>query len=138
MWHDILFSLLFFCLERTVMVIISKLPFKSYLISAILKVLSQKLWDTSLTMAFERHLTDEDFRESGSTYVLTLSWVNILKRKWTKISWELSVAQTSEPVFLKNIAPKHSTYCCILFFSRINLAFKFKLVLIEWVSPQFI
>ena len=82
-------------------------------------------------MAFERHLTDEDFRESGSTYVLTLSWVNILKIKWTKISWELSVAQTSEPVFLKNIAPKHSTYCCILFFSRINLAFKFKLVLIE-------
>ena len=42
----------------------SKKSFRKYLITAIFKVLYQQLRDT-LTMAFERHLTIEEFTDMG-------------------------------------------------------------------------
>ena len=64
------------------------------------KVLSQQLRGT-LTSTFERHLTVEDYTSMATlstTYVLILSWVNIMKRKWVEVHWKLLVAQKSEPI----------------------------------------
>ena len=54
------------------------------------------------------------------------SWVNILKRKSAKIIIYTIIRACSS----KNIAPRHFTYYCMLFFlSQIDLVYKFHIVL---------
>ena len=85
---------------------------------------SQQLWGT-WTTTFETHLTGWRFYRYGSTYVLILSWINILKRKWAKMPWKLLVAQKSEPVLWRTFA-RHFTYYYILLFLWNKLSFKYE------------
>ena len=110
-----------FCLEtmvleinwtRTTSVVVmviffSKVSFRNYLITAILKVLSQKLWGT-LTTAFERHLTTEDFMDMDQH-----------RRRSCTNTFGLLL------------------YTCFSF-SQTNVVFKFNLMLIEKILSQFI
>ena len=85
---------------------------------------SQQLWGT-WTTTFETHLTGWRFYRYGSTYVLILSWINILKRKWAKMPWKLLVAQKSEPVLWRTFA-RHFTYYYILLFLWNKPSFKYE------------
>ena len=95
------------------------------------KVLSQQLQGT-LTMVFERHPTYScRFYGRGSTYVLILSWVNIMKPKWMKVRGKLSVRQKSEPVLRRTLHQDISRNIAFFFFSRTSLVFIFSLLLTE-------
>ena len=115
-WYSV-FSFLFFCLEpivkkniwmRTisvaVMVIISKVLFWKLL--DISKNISDISYVQSTFLTFIRHIENGISKTpcsgrsygNGSTYVLILPWVNIMKRKWANASRKLSVVQKPEPV----------------------------------------
>ena len=115
-WYYV-FSFLFFCLEPmikkniwmrtisvTVMVIISKVLFWKLL--DISKNISDISYVQSTFLTFTRHIDNGisktpcswRFYGNGSTYVLILLWMNIMKRKWAKVSRKLSVVQKPEPV----------------------------------------
>ena len=64
------------------------------------------------------------FYGHGSTCMLILSWVNIMKWKWTKVPLKLSIAQKFETVLWRTL---HRT----LDRFQTNLVFKFNLVLTE-------
>ena len=86
----------------TVMVIILKVPFWKLLdisyvkisYSTITRHINNGIWKTPYSWRFYGH---------GSTYVLILSWVNVMKRKWVKVSKKLSVAQNSEPALRRTL-----------------------------------
>ena len=103
----------------TVMVIFLKNSFvQSYLITAVFKVLSQQLRDT-LTTAFGRHFTVEDFTEMDQhtsksiwvnvrakhTFSKVLCWLNIMKQILTKVPGKSSVAQNPR-LYLKEHCTK--------------------------------
>ena len=115
-WYS-LFSFLFFCLEPMVkkniwmrkisvkvMVIISKVLFWKLL--DISKNISDISYVQSTFLTFTRHIDNGisktpgswRFYGNGSTYVLILLWMNIMKRKWAKVSRKLSVVQKPEPI----------------------------------------
>ena len=88
----------------TVMVIISKVLFWKLL--DISKNISDISYVQSTFLTFTRHSDNGiskkpcswRFYGNGSTYVLIFPWVDIMKRKWAKVSWKLSVVQKPEPV----------------------------------------
>ena len=133
----------FFCLEATVkkntwmrtisvtvIAIISEVPFWkllgfSYVQSSFSKItrhIENGIWKILYKWIVYRY---------GSTYTLILSWVNIMKLKWAKIPWKLSVAQKSEPVLWRTLHQDISLITVFFFASQINPVFKFNLVLIE-------
>ena len=145
-WYFICY---FFCLKATVktntwmrMIPVTVMVFIS-------KVLFWKLLDFSYVQTgFEIHFTFEDFTGHGSTYMLLLllllhllciilSWLNIMKWKWSKVPWKLLVAQKSEPVLWRTLHQKISLIIVLFLASEINLVFKFNLVLIEQFLLQF-
>ena len=97
------------------------------------KVLFWKLLDISYVQSsfstFSRHSDNGiwktpcrwRFYGNGSTYVLILSWVNIMKRKWAKEPGKLSDVRKSEPVLWRTF--HLLLYSC--FFSQTNLVFKY-------------
>ena len=74
---------------------------------------SQQLRGT-LTTAFVRHLTIENFSGMESPYVLIASWINILKWKWAKMPCKLLVPQKSEPVLWRTL---HKIFRLLLYSS---------------------
>ena len=100
----------------TVMIIFSKVPFWKYLITVIFKVLSQQIRGT-LTTAFERHLTAENFHtwiKRGAISLLS----KYLETTIDEGSWKIIIYTKIRACSLKNTAPRHLTYYCI---SQINL-----------------
>ena len=71
------------------------------------------------------------FYGHGSTYMLIFSWVNIMKWKWEKVPWELSVAQKFKPVLWRILHQDISLIIVLFFSSQTNPVFKFNLVLTE-------
>ena len=119
----------------TVMVIISQVSTESYWMSAVFKVLTTSrhidngIWKTTYNWRFCGH---------GSTYMLILSRVNIMKQKWAKVPWKLLVAQKSELVLWRTLQQGISFIIVYFFFSETNSVFKFNLVLIESFWPHFV
>ena len=64
------------------------------------------IWKTPYSWRFYGH---------GSSYVLILSWINMMKRKWAKIPWKLLAAQKFEPV-LWRLLHQHISLIIIFFF----------------------
>ena len=142
--HDIpSFYFLFYCLEATVKNSNSMRTISVTVMVVISNVLFWKLLDFSFVHSsfwtITRH-TDHGiwkilyswrFYGHGPTYMLTLAWVNIIKWKWVKMPWKLSVAQNSEPVLWKTLHQDISLITVFFFTSQANLVFKFNLVLTE-------
>ena len=84
------------------------------------QVLCQQLRGT-LTTAFERHVTVLQIYSPGSTYVLILSWVNIMKRKSTKFPGKLSVAQKSKPALDRTLHQKYKIIFHLLLYTSFSL-----------------
>ena len=141
--YGILFSCFIFCLKATVkkntwmrtisvtvMVTISKVLFSKFLdfscvqrsFSKITRHIDNGIWKIFHSWRFYGH---------GSTYQLILSWLNIMKWKWVKVPWKLSVAQKSEPILWKTSHQDISLIIVLWFVPQTNLVFKFNLVLIE-------
>ena len=78
------------------------------------------------------------FWERRSTYVLIITWVDIMKSKWVKVRGKLPFGQESKPVLRRTFNQNISLINEFFFLSQTNLVFNFNLVLIEWFSPQFI
>ena len=120
----------------TVMVIISKVPFRKLLnislvrssFSAFTRHIDNGIWKTPYSWIFYGH---------GSTHVQTLSWVNIMKQKWAKVPGNYQLFNNLRPFFEEHCTNTFQLLLYSSFFSQTNLAFKFNLVLIEWLSPQF-
>ena len=119
-----------------VMVIILKIPFWKLL---------EIIYVQSSFSTITRHIDNSTrrtpyswrFYRCESTYVLILSWVNIMKSKWVEVPKKLLAGQKSEPVLWRTFHQDISLII-ILFFSQTNLVFKFNLLLIELFTPQFI
>ena len=133
---------LFFCLEATVkkntwmrtisatvMVIDSEVRFWklldfSYVQSSfwtITRHIDNGIWKIHYSWRFYGH---------GSTYILILSWINIMKWKWERVPCKLSVAQKSEPV-LRRTLHWNTSLIIVFFASQTNLVFKLNLALTE-------
>ena len=80
------------------------------------------IWVTHYSWRFYGH---------ESTYVLIVSWVSIIKRKWAKVPGKLSVWQKSKPALQRTLHQDISFIIAFFFFAQTNLVFKFNLVLIE-------
>ena len=127
-WYSV-FSFLFFCLEpivkkniwmRTisvaVMVIISKVLFWKLL--DISKNISDISYVQSTFLTFTRHIDNAisktpcswRFYGNRSTCVLILPWVNIMKRKWAKVSRKLSAVQKPEPILWRTFHLLYSSF----------------------------
>ena len=127
-WYSV-FSFLFFCLEPTVkkniwmrtisvtvMVIISKVLFWKLL--DISKNISDISYVQSTFLTFIRHIENGISKTpcswrlygNGSTNVLILLWVNIMKRKWVNMSRKLSVVQKPEPVLWRIFRLLYSSF----------------------------
>ena len=111
----------------TVMVITSKIPFWKLLnisckFSTITRYIDNGIWKTPCSWKFYRR---------GSTYVLILSCINMMKRKWAKVPWKLLAAQTSNTVLWRTLHQDILLIIVYFFFFETNLVFKFNLVLIE-------
>ena len=123
------YSFFFFCLEPmvkkniwmraisvTVMVIISKVLFWKLL--DISKSISDISYVQTTFLTFIRHIDNcisktpcsWRFYGNGSTYILILPWVNIMKRKWAKLSRKLSVVQKPEPVLWRTFRLFYSSF----------------------------
>ena len=98
---------------------------ENYLISAVFKVLN------NYKAHWKRYLEDARFHGHRSTNAIILSWINIFKQKWVKVTWKLLVAQKYEPVLWRILHHDISLTIVFFFFSEIHLVFKFNLVLIE-------
>ena len=137
------FHLYFLCLEPTVrkntwmrtisakvLVIISKVPFWKLLdtnhirssFSTITRHIENGIWKTSYSWRFYGH---------ESTCVLFLSWVIIMKRKWTKVPGNEGACTKIWDCSSMNIAQRHFTYYCIFLFPQTYLVFKSNQVFIE-------
>ena len=120
----------------TVMVIISKVPFRKLLnislvrssFSAFTRHIDNGIWKTPYSWIFYGH---------GSTYMQTLSWVNIMKQKRAKVPGNYQLFNDLRRFFEEHCINTFQLLLYSSFFSQTNLAFKFNLVLIEWLSPQF-
>ena len=120
----------------TVMVIISKVPFRKLLnislvrssFSAFTRHIDNGIWKTPYSWIFYGH---------GSTYAQTLSWVNIMKQKWAKVPGNYQLFNNLRQFFEEHYTSTFQLLLHSSFFSQTNLAFKFNLMLIEWLSPQF-
>ena len=135
----LVFSFLFFRLEQTVrkntrmktifvtvMVVISK--------STILKITWSQLCLKFFLSNNKAHCQTPynwRFYGNGSTCVLILSWVNIMKQKSTKLFRKLSVAWKSEPVLRRTLHQDISLIIIFFSLSQKNLVFKFNLMLSE-------
>ena len=127
-WYSV-FSFLFFCLEPmvkkniwmrtisvTVVIIILKVLFSNLL--DISKNISDISYVQSTFLTFIRHIENGISKTpcswrlygNGSTYVLTLPWVNIMKRKWANVSRKLSVVQKPEPVLWRKFHLLYSSF----------------------------
>ena len=127
-WYSV-FSFLFFCLEPmvkkniwmrtisvTAMVIISKVLFWKLL--DISKNISDISYVQSTFLTFIRHIEScisktpcsWRFYGNGSTYVLLLPWLNIMKRKWANVSKKLSVIQKPEPILWRTLHLLYSSF----------------------------
>ena len=97
----------------TVMVSIPKVPFWKLLDITYVKSSFSKII-THIDNGIRKIPYNWIFYGHGSTYLQSLSWVNILNQKWAKMSgnYHLHNIQTS---CLKNIAPKYFTYYCFYF-----------------------
>ena len=78
----------------TVMVIISEVPFQKLLDISYFQSFQQL--QSTLTTAFERHLSVEDFIRTWINIRVCFSRVDIMKRKLEKAPWKLLVAQKSK------------------------------------------
>ena len=109
----------------------------NYFKSAVLKVTWFQLYSKFSTIT--RHIDNGisnilyswRFYGHGSTYMLIFSWVNIMKWKWEKVPWELSVAQKFKPVLWRILHQDISLIIVLFFSSQTNPVFKFNLVLTE-------
>ena len=127
-WYSV-FSFLFFCLESmakkniwmrtisvTVMVIISKVLF--WKLVSVSKSISDISYVQSTFLTFIRHIDNGiskipcgwRFYGNGSTYVLILPWVNIMKRQWANVFRKLSVVQKTEPVLWRTFHSLYSSF----------------------------
>ena len=127
-WYSV-FSILFFCLEPmvenniwmrtisvTVMVIISKVLLWKLL--DISKNISDISYVQSTFLTFMRRIENGisktpcswRFYGNGSTYVLLLPWLNIMKRKWANVSKKLSVIQKPEPILWRTLHLLYSSF----------------------------
>ena len=133
----------FFCLEPTLKKTTlgwEQFPSVSLII---LKALLRKLLNISFVLSFFSKITwyiDNGTWETpyswrffghGSTYVLILSKVNIMKQKWAKVPAKLSVGLKVKTVLQRTLHQSISFIIVFFFFSQTNLVFKFTLVLIE-------
>ena len=100
----------------TNMVIFLKVSFWNYLITAIFKVLSQKLRGI-LTRRFERYFTVENFTDMDHHHL------NIFKQKSTKVPGKLSFTQESEPPPQRTLLQDISIIIVCFFFAQIDLVF---------------
>ena len=138
-----MFPFLFFCLEPTVkkntwtMKTWQLFIYGNYFGSVVLKV----TWTQSCLKSFStitRHIDNSIWRIHDGwrfyghrlTYVLILSWVNIITRKLTKLP-ELSVTQKSVPVLRRAIYQDISLAIVFFFFSQTKLVLKFNLALVK-------
>ena len=78
---------------------------------------------------FERHPTVEDFTDMDQDMVnsITKTWVNIIKRKSTKVPWKLSLAKKYDPTLQRTLHQSRWYF----FFSQTSLAFKSNPVFID-------
>ena len=133
-WYSV-FSSLFFCLEATVKKNTSMRTISVTVMVIISNVLFWKLLDFSSIQLFfsatRRHIDNDIWKVYGSTYMLILYWVNIMKWERVKVSSKLSVTQKSEPVLWRTWHQDISLIIVSFFASQTNLVFKFNLVLIE-------
>ena len=120
------FHFLFFCLEATV-----KMNTWMKTISDTLMVIISKF--STITRHIDNGISNIlyswRFYGHGSTYMLIFSWVNIMKWKWEKVPWELSVAQKFKPVLWRILHQNISLIIVLFFSSQTNPVFKFNLVL---------
>ena len=128
LWYSV-FSFLSFCLEPmvkkniwmrtisvTVVVIILKVLFSNLL--DISKNISDISYVQSTFLTFIRHIENGISKTpcswrlygNGSTYVLTLPWVNIMKQKWANVSRKLSVIQKPKPVLWRKFHLLYSSF----------------------------
>ena len=122
-----------------VMVIMSKVPF--WKLPNISYFQSSQQLQSTLTIAFERHLSVKNFIRTWINIRVCFSWVNIMKRKCAKMcegTYKLLVAQNPEPVLWITLHQDISLIIFFLFFTETNLVFKSNLLLIEYFSPQFV
>ena len=122
-----------------VMVIMSKVPF--WKLPDISYFQSSQQLQSTLTTAFERHLSVKNFIRTWINIRLCFSWVNIMKRKCAKMcegTWEIISCTKSWDCSLNNIYQDISLNIFFLFFTETNLVFKSNLLLIEYFSPQFV
>ena len=137
-----MFSFYIFCLEATVIKQLDENKARHYygnfFKSTILKLLDHSyvqssfrtnrrhfdngIWKTPYSWRFYGH---------GSSQILILFWVNIFKRKSTKVPGKLSFSQTSEPALQRTLHQDISLIIVWFFFSQKSLVFKFNLVLIR-------
>ena len=100
----------------TVMVIISKVLF--WKLIDISKNISDISYVQSTFLKFIRHIENGisktpcswRFYGNGSTYLLTLPSVDIMKRKWANVSRKLSVVQKPEPVLWRTFHLLYSSF----------------------------
>ena len=93
----------------------------NYFKSAVLKV----TWLQLCFLKITRHIGNGiwkilyswRFYGNGSIYTSIFSWVNIMKWKWVKVPWNLSVAQKSEPVLWRTLHPDISRIIVLCFAS---------------------
>ena len=129
------FYFLFFCSDTTekkntsertisvtIMVIISKVPLWSLLegyyvpssFSTIKRHIDNGIWKILYRWRFYGH---------RSTYMLNLSWVNIVKWKWAKAPGKLSVAKKSEPALWRTLHQDIALINALFFASQKNRVF---------------
>ena len=123
------FNFYFFCLEATVKMSTWMRTISVTFMVIISKVLFWKLLDFSYVQRFfskiTRHIGNGiwkilyswRFYGHGSIYTSIFSWVNIMKWKWVKVPWNLSVAQKPEPVLWRTLHPDVSRIIVLCFAS---------------------
>ena len=115
-----LFLFLFRCnSKKNATIIISKAPFSKLL--DISYIQSYQQLQSTLTVAFRRHLSIEDFIRTWINTGACFSWVNIMKQKWAKIPWKLLVAQKSKPVLWRTLLQDISIIIVFFFLTEANL-----------------
>ena len=100
--------------------------------STIRRHIDHGIWETFYSRRFYGNV---------STYVLILPWLTIMQTSWLKCLGNYQLHKNLRLYFEEHITKiKHDISLIIVwfFFSRTNLVFKFNLVLIKKLSPQFI
>ena len=115
-----------------VMVIFSNVPFRKLFdhcydltsFSIITSYINHGIWKTPYSWRFYRH---------RSTHVILLPWVNIIKRKSTKVPGKLSFAQKYEPALRRTLHKDISLVIVCFFFLSNKPSFKIKFS-IYWIN----